>query len=162
MLYEKENNPEVWGVGSALAPYSRHTLQQYIQDAQQDIYATRQLRLMIDVLQEDGVRVTVGAVDLFDFDPKNLRAEVGIIIYEPSFRRKSYATQALLRLIAYASDTLQLHQLHCSVAESNAASIALFRKVGFEASGTKKDWRKTSQRTFENEIMMQHILPSSR
>jgi diamine N-acetyltransferase len=158
LLYEQENNPEVWGVGNMLAPYSRHTLQQYIQSAaQQDIYATRQLRLMIDALQEDGVRVTVGAVDLVDFDPRHLRAEVGIIIYEPSFRRRGYATQALRKLIRYATDTLHLHQLYCGVAESNAASIALFRKVGFEASGTKRDWRKTAQ-AFENELMMQLIL----
>jgi diamine N-acetyltransferase len=158
MLYEQENNPEVWGAGSTLAPYSRHTLQQYLQDAQQSIYATRQLRLMVDVLQEDGVRVTVGAVDLFDFDPQNLRAEVGIIIYAPPFRRKGYATQAMRQLIRYAAGALQLHQLHCSVAESNEASVALFRKVGFEISGVKKDWRKTSQHAFENELLMQRFL----
>ncbi|MDR0710985.1 MAG: GNAT family N-acetyltransferase [Prevotellaceae bacterium] len=162
LLYEKENNPEIWGMGNTLAPHSRHTLQQYIQDAQQDIYAARQLRLMIDVQQADGVRLTVGAVDLFDFDPQNLRAEVGIIIYEPSFRQKGYATQAMLRLISYATDTLQLHQLHCSVAESNEASIALFRKVGFEVTGVKKDWRKKSPQAFENEVLMQRILQQNR
>lgn len=162
MLYEKENNPEVWGVSNMLAPCSRYALQTFIQNVRQDIYASRQLRLMIDVLQEDGVRITVGAVDLFNFDPQNLRAEVGIIIYEPSFRRKGYATQAMRRVISYAADTLQLHQLYCSVAESNEASIALFRKAEFEVSGIKKDWRKKSQRAFENELLMQHILPVPR
>ncbi|MDR1022327.1 MAG: GNAT family N-acetyltransferase [Prevotellaceae bacterium] len=161
LLYEHENNPEVWGAGNTFAPCSRHDLQQHIQGAaQQDIYATRQLRLMIDVRQGDGVRITVGAVDMVDFDPRHLRAEVGIIIYEPSFRRKGYATQAMRRLIRYAADTLYLHQLYCGVAESNAASIALFRKLGFEASGIKKDWRRNAQ-AFENEIMMQLILPAS-
>jgi diamine N-acetyltransferase len=159
MLYEQENNAEVWGVGNMLAPYSRHTLRQYIQDAHQDIYATRQLRLMIDVVQADGVRLTVGAVDLFDFDPQHLRAEVGIIIYEPHLRRRGYATQAVQRLIHYATTTLHLHQLCCSVAESNEASLALFRKLGFEVSGIRKDWRKTSQ-TFENEVFMQLIFPA--
>jgi diamine N-acetyltransferase len=159
MLYEQENNSEAWGVGSMLAPYSRHTLRQYIQDAQQDIYATRQLRLMVDVVQADGARLTVGAVDLFDFDPQNLRAEAGIIIYEPRLRRRGYATQAMRQLINHATATLHLHQLYCSVAESNAASIALFRKLGFEVTGTKRDWQKTPH-TFENEVLMQLILPA--
>ncbi|MDR0567546.1 MAG: GNAT family N-acetyltransferase [Prevotellaceae bacterium] len=162
LLYEKENNPAVWGAGSLLAPCSRHTLQRYIQDAQQDIYAARQLRLMVDVLQADGARVTVGAADLFDVDPQNLRAEVGIIIYEPSFRRKGYATQAVRLLIRYAADTLHLHQLYCSVAESNAASVALFRKLGFEVTGVKKEWRKKSPHSFENELLMQRMLAPAR
>jgi diamine N-acetyltransferase len=162
LLYEKENNPAVWGAGNMLAPCSRRTFRQYIQDAQQDIYAARQLRLMIDVQQADGARITVGAVDLFDFDPQNLRAEVGVVIYEPAFRRKGYATQAMRLLIAYAADTLQLHQLYCSVAESNEASAALFRRLGFEVTGVKKDWRKKSQRTFENELTMQRMLLPSR
>lgn len=160
LFYEQENNPKVWGVSNTFAPHSRHALQQYIQGAQQDIYATRQLRLMIDVQQESGVRLTVGAVDLVDFDPRHLRAEVGIIIYEPSLRRRGYATKAMRQLIRYASGTLRLHQLYCGVAESNGASMALFRKVGFEASGTKKDWLKKAH-TFENEIMMQLILPEA-
>lgn len=158
LLYEKENDPALWGAGNMLAPCSRHTFQRYLRDAQQDIYAARQLRLMVDALQADGVRVTVGAVDLFDVDPKNLRAEVGIIIYEPAFRRKGYATQAMRLLIAYAAGTLQLHQLYCSVAESNEASVALFRKLGFEVTGVKKDWLKKSQRTFEAELTMQRML----
>lgn len=162
LLYEKENNPAVWGAGSQLAPCSRHTLQRYIQDAQQDIYAARQLRLMVDVLQADGVRITVGAVDLFDFDPQNLRAEVGVIIYEPSFRRKGYAEQAVRLLMQYAANTLHLHQLYCSVALSNAASVALFRKLEFEVTGVKKGWRKKTSHTFEDELMMQRMLSPSR
>jgi diamine N-acetyltransferase len=162
LLYEKENNPAVWGAGNMLAPCSRHAFRQYLQDAQQDIYAARQLRLMIDVQQDDGVRITVGAADLFDFDPQNLRAEVGVVIYEPAFRRKGYATQAMRLLIAYSADTLQLHQLYCSVAESNEASVALFRRLGFEVTGVKKDWRKKSQHTFENELTMQRMLSPSR
>ncbi|MDR3329485.1 MAG: GNAT family N-acetyltransferase [Prevotellaceae bacterium] len=156
LLYEWENNPDLWGVGDTLAPLSRSALQRYLQEAQQDLYAARQLRLMVDIREDDGLRATVGAVDLFDFDPRHLRAGVGVLIYDPAMRRKGYATQALQQLVRYAFGTLRLHQLHCSVAEGNAASIALMRKLGFETSGVKKDWRAAGQ-AYENELFMQLI-----
>jgi len=155
LLYEWENSPEVWEHSDTLAPFSRHTLQQYIAEAH-DIYAARQLRLMIDLVCDDCSQVTIGTVDLYDFDPQHSRAGVGVLIFEKAFRRQGYAAQALHQLKEYAFETLHLHQLYCAVAESNTASIALFKKVGFEITGLRKEWRKRGD-TFENEVFLQLI-----
>lgn len=48
----------------------------YIASASADIYADRQMRLII----ENGQHETVGMVDLINFDPRHLRAEIGIVI----------------------------------------------------------------------------------
>ncbi len=156
-LYLWENSPDLWEYGDVPAPFSRYALQQYVERAlREDIYALRQLRLMLDLTLNDGSCVTIGAVDLYDLDPLHLRAGVGILIFEKSFRRKGYATQALQQLMDYAFDTLHLHQLHCTVGENNAASIALFKKLGFEITGVRKEWRK-KEKGFENELFMQYV-----
>ncbi|MDR3297289.1 MAG: GNAT family N-acetyltransferase [Prevotellaceae bacterium] len=158
LLYEWENNRDLWGVSETLAPFSREAIASFIAESQRsDIYATRQLRLMVDVAQAHDPRDTVGIVDLYDFDPQNLRAGVGILIYHPAHRRKGIATQALRQLMSYAFSTLHLHQLYCGIAANNAASLALFRKLGFEQTGLRKAWRMR-EGGFEDEVFMQKIL----
>ena len=75
-LYEVENDRSLWGVGCTNVPYSRQMLIDYIASASADIYADRQMRLII----ENGQHETVGMVDLINFDPRHLRAEIGIVI----------------------------------------------------------------------------------
>ncbi|MDR2025972.1 MAG: GNAT family N-acetyltransferase, partial [Prevotellaceae bacterium] len=47
LLYVWENDPATWTVGESIAPYSRFELEKYIL-SEGDIYANKQLRLMID------------------------------------------------------------------------------------------------------------------
>ena len=135
-LYLWENNEEIWTISHTLAPFSKHTLSLYIQNADKDIYESRQLRMMIDNL--DGA--TVGAIDLFDFDPYHSRVGIGILIHRKEDRAKVYATAALNLMIRYCFEKLNLHQLYANILVDNEISIALFEKAGFEITGTKKDW----------------------
>jgi len=48
LLYEWENNEKLWYLSNTITPFSRFTLEQYILNSHQDIYTTKQLRLMID------------------------------------------------------------------------------------------------------------------
>ena len=138
-IYAWENNPENWAVSYTYAPFSKDVLKAYIENAGQDIYTTRQLRLMID-LTENGNTQTIGCVDLFDFEPRHQRAGVGILIGEHSNRKNGYASAALQQLISYAFTTLNLNQLFCNIAVDNSASLGLFTKHGFTITGTKKQW----------------------
>ena len=70
ILYEIENDRELWDVGATNVPYSRYSLHNYIATQTSDIYADRQLRLMIE--NEEGQ--TVGIADLMNFDPRHRRA----------------------------------------------------------------------------------------
>ena len=96
---------------------------------------------MIDFIPgNDTENITVGAIDLFDFEPFHQRAGVGILIANKEHREKGMATEALAILIGYAFKTLRLHQLYCSIATNNEPSINLFTKAGFILIGEKKDW----------------------
>ena len=114
------------------AVFSRHTLERFIEGQQFDIFQTRQQRLIIETLEG----LPVGALDLFDLDPVNLRAGVGILIHDTAQRGKGYAADAVETVCSYARDMLHLHQLWCSVEAGNAASLALFRNAGFQKRGS--------------------------
>lgn len=150
-----ENDPEIWSYSNTLAPFSRHILKKYIESAANDIYQNKQLRLMIDVQDEED-RKTIGCIDLFDFDPYHLRAGVGILIAEMHNRNKGFGRKSLNLLKDYAFRHLQLHQLYCNIGVSNTVSIRLFESSGFVKSGVKKDWNRTSG-GYEDEYFLQCI-----
>lgn len=141
VMYCMENDPEMWEVSSFTVPYSRFILKQYIADNQNDIYADKQLRLMI--VKRDTNEV-VGTLDLSEYVPMHGRAAVGVAI-KKEFRHKGYAADALSLLCHYAFDFLQLHQLYAQVNVNNEYSCKLFEGCGFIKNGTLKDWLKTAK-----------------
>ena len=153
LLYEWENNTDIWHLSNTLTPFSRFALEQYILNAA-DIFESKQLRLMID-LHRDKPVTTIGCVDLFDFDPAHLRAGVGIMIIEPE-RGKGYASEALDLILDYAFNLLRLHQLYANVIKENTASIELFKTKLFSEIGVKKEWLRFGD-NWADECMLQLI-----
>ncbi|MDX9811921.1 MAG: GNAT family N-acetyltransferase [Bacteroidales bacterium] len=141
LLYEWENNGDYWTISNTITPFSKYTLKRYIKNSHKSIYETGQLRLMI-VHAED--KVTIGTIDIFDFDPFHSRAGLGILIAREEYRRKGLASMALKCLVDYCFDTLHLHQLYCNILGNNSESMDLFKKAGFTESNVKKDWIKTA------------------
>ena len=151
LMYAWENDTEVITV-------SHHNLleQSGVSDAFYDdctIFQTRQQRLIIETPEG----LPVGALDLFDLDPVNLRAGVGILIHDTAQRGKGYAADAVETVCSYARDMLHLHQLWCSVEAGNAASLALFRHAGFSETGIRKEWLRLAD-GFHDEVFLQKIL----
>ncbi len=151
-LYEWENDTSLWGVSGTVAPFSHHTLEQFIEAQRVDIYSSRQMRLMI--CRHDGV--TVGAVDLFEFEPQHHRAGVGIMIATEE-RKRGYAKDALLTIESYARQYLEIHQLWCNIEIDNKASLALFESVGYTQIGVKQDWNYTPA-GYKSEVMLQKFM----
>ncbi len=152
-LYLWENDTEIWSVSETYAPFSRAVLEQFIASQQQDIYAARQVRLVVECIDDSRA---VGTVDLFDFDPHSRRAAVGIMIYEKSLRGKGYGRQALEAIMMYSRKVLDMHQLYCDVHADNAASIALFEGAGFRRVGVKHSWSLTDAQ-WKDVIMLQFV-----
>lgn len=139
LLYQWENNPAVWHLSNTLAPFSKHALKEFIENAKHDIYVTKQLRLMISTAKYG----PIGCIDIFDFDPTNQRAGIGILIADEQHRGKGYACEALEIVCNYCFSILHLHQLYCNINADNTASINLFIKSGFTQSGIKHQWNRT-------------------
>jgi diamine N-acetyltransferase len=158
VLYLLENDPEVWHLGNTLSPYSRFEIEQFVLTTSHDIYVSKQLRFMIDWHSSPGETVTVGSIDLFDFDPFHRRAGVGILIGN-NYRKKGFATEALEILLDYCFNTLMLHQVFCNIGNSNQDSIRLFTRLGFRTCGLRKQWLLRSNH-WEDELMLQLINPN--
>ncbi|WP_411031016.1 GNAT family N-acetyltransferase [Spongiimicrobium sp. 3-5] len=151
-LYTLENDTDIWEVSGTATPYSKQVLKLYLENAHRDIYEVKQLRLCI--CNHNDKRL--GLIDLFDFDPKNLRAGIGIVVLDKEDRNKGVGAEAISILIKYAFENLNLRQLYANVMEDNKPSIHLFKKMGFVEAGVKKDWI-FSNGTFKNEILLQNI-----
>ena len=136
-IYEIENDQNIWEVSNTQTPYSRFLIKQYLENAHQDIYEAKQLRLVICKNKDFKA---IGLIDLFEFDPRNNRAGIGIIIKSESERNHGVGSQALELIINYSFKNLNLNQLFANINAENSASIALFTKFGFEKIGTKKEW----------------------
>ena len=152
ILYTIENNSAEWNVGATNVPYSRYVLRDYIANTTSDIYADRQLRLMVNNDSGDAV----GIADLVNFEPRHLRAEIGIVILD-RYRRHGYGEAALRKLITYASSVLHLHQLYAIVPVSNTSCMRLFNKLEFRESHCLHKWL-LGDHGFEDAVMFCRML----
>ena len=151
-VHKIENDENIWHMSHTQTPYSRFLVKQYLDNAHQDIYEAKQLRLVISSYKDE----VFGLIDIFDFDFKNKRAGIGIVITEEKNRGKGYGQEALSLLINYCFEQLHLKQLYCNIAENNTASLSLFESKGFHKIGLKKDWNYTNE-GYENEYLLQLI-----
>ncbi|MDG2194210.1 MAG: GNAT family protein [Polaribacter sp.] len=151
-LFDTENNESFWEVSHTQVPFSKFLLKQYLENAHQDIYEAKQLRLIIE---ERKTHEAVGMIDLFNFNPQHQRAGIGILIHK-KHQEKGFASEAIALLIKYCFTQLNLHQLYANITSENAKSIALFEKHNFKKIGVKKDWIYTNGK-FKNEILFQRI-----
>jgi len=152
-IYHIENDESIWEVSNTQTPYSKFLIRQYLENAHQDIYEAKQLRLAIC---ENDSNKAMGLIDLFDFDPKNKRAGIGIVIQNQANRGKGFGKEALSLLIDYSFVHLQLHQLFANIGVENEASSHLFSTFGFEKIGVKKDWIYSNNQ-FQDEAIYQLI-----
>lgn len=152
-IYDVENDENIWEVSNTITPYSKFLIRQYLENAHQDIYEAKQLRLAIC---RQNTSEAIGLIDLFDFDAKNKRAGIGIIIQNEANRNSGFGKEALGLMIDYAFGQLQLHQLFANIGTDNKASLALFVTFGFQKIGVKKDWNFTNN-AFHDEAVFQLI-----
>lgn len=152
VLYKWENDTDVWKFGSAMSPYSKYILKQYIADAETDIFQSKQLRFMITLLHNQN---TIGTIDLYDFDALNSRCGVGIYI-DSTYRKEGFAKQALSLLENYGFNFLKINQLYAIIPESNKASLQLFQSSGFSNSGVLQQWISYNN-MYEDAIFTQKI-----
>ena len=156
LLHQWENDMSVWHLSNTLTPFSRFDIEQYVLNSAKDIFATRQLRLMIEKIEDSSA---VGAIDLFDFDPLHKRAGIGILITKAE-RQKGYANDALESVILYSFKTLMLHQLFANITPDNIQSLKLFEDKGFIKIGNKKDWLLIENK-WKDELFYQLINPEN-
>ena len=152
-LYQWENDASAWADGSNHNPLSQQDLRDYIASTTGDIYRDGQLRLIIESPitrnevnralaaenNQSAITITLGCIDLFDFDPRNRRAAIGMYI-SPEYRGQGVGKAALELLEDYAFNHLNLRVLYAVIATNNAACSALYRAAGYTPSSPLTAW----------------------
>ena len=140
-LYQWENDAASWADGANHNPLSQQDLRDYIASTTGDIYRDGQLRLIIEIKNQKSKisNTTAGCLDLFDFDPRNRRAAIGMYI-APEARGNGVGRQALEQLEQSAFGHLNLRVLYAVIATSNAPCAALFRSAGYTPSSPLTAW----------------------
>lgn len=151
LLYLWENDPFISRYGSAVAPFSRAMLWEYISNYDADPFHAGQLRLMVE---SDGE--TVGCVDLYDIDGKNRRAFVGIVI-DAAHRGRGIGHAALEQLWEYSSETLNLHQIAAVVPVLNVRSTQLFCFAGYKEIALLPQWVRLGREFADARLMVRSI-----
>lgn len=72
VMYEMENDPQMWGITNFTVPYSKFVLKRYIENSECDMFADRQLRLMIVRIEDNAV---IGTIDITEFVPMHARGK---------------------------------------------------------------------------------------
>lgn len=135
-LYRWENDSTQWATANTHAPYSRTQLWNYANNYDGDIYAHRSLRLV--VCMQAGCE-TIGTIDIYDFDPANGHATVGVYI-SSRHRGHGYGLQALMLATDYAHRCVGIKQLIAIAAADNTASQAMLQSAGYRHCGTLSQW----------------------
>ena len=115
-------------------------------------HTDKQVRLMIENKEGN----TIGTIDLTSFDPKNRRAEIGIVI-SPNYRGYGYAKASLSQIHQYATNVAHIHQLYAIIPESHDISKSLFSKMGYIETSRLVDWLYDGN-TYTSAVIFQKIL----
>lgn len=151
-VHKLENDENFWEISSTQAPYSKFLIRQYIENAHRDIYDIKQLRLVICTKRGRAV----GLIDVFDLDPKDRRAALGILIADKKDRKKGFGAESLSLLCDFCFTHLGLHQVYANVTEGNNDSKRVFENNGFRKVGLKKEWALHNGE-FKDELLYQLI-----
>jgi UDP-4-amino-4,6-dideoxy-N-acetyl-beta-L-altrosamine N-acetyltransferase len=78
----------------------------------------------------------IGMVGLANIDLRNRKAEWGrILIGEKKYTKNNYGSEALLLIMEYAFEHLNLNKLYCYTLESNEKATSLYKVMGFKREG---------------------------
>lgn len=147
-LYQWENDSRAWADSDTHNPLSQHDLYSYIKSTTGDIYKDGQLRLMI----EDDEGKTLGCIDLFDFDPRNRKAAIGMYIAE-SARKSGVGKQAVQLLEEYAFIHLNLRLLYAIICTNNHPCTAIYRSLGYVAVARLPFWTLESDAVLWQKVL---------
>eukprot|EP00268_Persea_americana_P027538 TRINITY_DN2689_c0_g1_i1.p1 TRINITY_DN2689_c0_g1~~TRINITY_DN2689_c0_g1_i1.p1 ORF type:complete len:198 (-),score=47.08 TRINITY_DN2689_c0_g1_i1:376-969(-) len=85
------------------------------------------------VLGKPHLEAMVGDVNIYMNDLDDLQtAEIEIMIAEPTSRGKGLGEESILMMMTFAVENCGIQTFRAKIAESNTASLNLFRKLGFE------------------------------
>jgi RimJ/RimL family protein N-acetyltransferase len=130
------NDPEVIDNLLMRYPVSKYLEEKWLEKT----YDTSDMRNKTFALEtKDGVYI--GGIGLHKINWENRNAEVGIVIGKKEYWGKGYGTDAMLALLEFAFNHMNLHRVYLQVYDFNLRGIRSYEKCGFKKEGALRDDR---------------------
>lgn len=86
---------------------------------------------------KDGVHI--GLCGLHRGRPEERTADLGIMIGDKDYHERGFGTDAMLTMVRFGFEQMNLHRVSLGVFEFNQRAQAVYRKVGFVEEGRDRD-----------------------
>ncbi len=93
-------------------------------------------RVFFAIETKDGVHI--GNTNLFEVKPEDRKAKLGIMIGDTSYWSKGYGSDALMTLLRFAFEEMNLNRVELDVFDFNERALASYRKCGFVEEGRRR------------------------
>jgi RimJ/RimL family protein N-acetyltransferase len=124
------NDREVTQFLMARYPWSLEAEREFVTESAKRV-EFGDVRLAIETT--DGVHI--GMCGLHRARPEDRNAELGIMIGDRSYQSSGYGTDAMLTLLRFGFEQMNLHKVALGVFEFNSRAQAVYRKCGFVEEG---------------------------
>jgi RimJ/RimL family protein N-acetyltransferase len=130
------NDPEVMQNLLMRYPISRYQEEKWIEKALDD---SDQRNRVFAIEAKDGIYL--GGIGLHAINWENSNAEVGIVIGKKEHWNKGYGSDAMMTILDFAFNQMNLHRVYLRVYEYNLRGIKSYEKCGFKKEGILRDDR---------------------
>jgi RimJ/RimL family protein N-acetyltransferase len=100
---------------------------------------------------KDGAHI--GSINFHQVLPENRKARLGIMIGDKGYWSKGYGTDAMLTLLRFGFDDMNLYRIDLTVDADNDRAIACYRKCGFVEEGRLRMARYSRGRYVDQFVM---------
>lgn len=143
LLHRWMNHPEVWRYMDYERPYS-------LEDVKEDVELARREGEPFIICVGDR---PVGRIGLNRFRGRDRICGIYMFIGEPAFWGRGFARDAVLALLSYAFDRMDLHQVELWALSDNDRALAMYRGCGFVEEARLRD-RSYKQGDWVDHIVM--------
>ncbi|MDQ7724097.1 GNAT family N-acetyltransferase [Bacillus halotolerans] len=102
-------------------------------------------------IERKDTKELIGTIGFHALAPKHKRAEIGYEI-SPANWRNGYASEAILEIVSFGFDILELTRIGAVVFMENEASNRLLLKMGFEKEGVLKQYMYQSGVPYDTNV----------
>jgi RimJ/RimL family protein N-acetyltransferase len=81
------------------------------------------------------------------------RGELGILIGEKDYWGKGYGTDAIVTVLRFAFEAMNLHRVWLTTGENNPRAFACYRRCGFREEGRLRQDRYLGGRYWDTVVM---------
>jgi RimJ/RimL family protein N-acetyltransferase len=130
------NDPEVTATLMLRYPVSRYQEEKWIERA---LDPANERNKVYALETKDGIYL--GGIGLHNISWESGNAEAGIVIGKKEYWNKGYGTDAMMTLLDFAFNQMNLHRVYLRVYEFNPRGIKSYEKCGFKKEGVLRDDR---------------------